>query len=509
MVVNDQAPIPIQQEMPTTPDWKHSAHHAIFRLNSQNVSSGRTVFNTPPTSQASGSPRPQNMVASPRTPKDADKSTLARSILRSLGRSSQSAGSTSTPSRNQPESTPRVQTTSQGAENGLVAIEAAQDETVATPVLLQPPAASAEVIVISDDSATASRSASVLEAPPRQPGKDISMGVLRNRLFKLNSDSAAKASTSEAFVDARESFPDVEAPEEISTPGAIQMALEDAREASPPQGSNASPPPVSRMFSPIDNGIMDVDEVQPAGPVRRSPSLDERLLLSLQKAVHSPTRLQSPADAGAQSRHSSASVPISNHFENRSTPEHALEPSREPLFFSSPLTSIEEIDMPIPTSSRDRDEDAFVPSGLLGLASSSPKKNKGKGRARDSDSDGIEFMGIMMRRSSPPRARKRQKVMHVDNDGDIEIIESSEPEEARQESRNLRRRFKVKVEVVVPPLSQELLRIKRRSESFGVPAGPSGIRRSSVKRPRIVSPVASETDEVEDLVGRGSDDSTW
>ena len=120
-------------------------------------------------------------------------------------------------------------------------------------------------------------------------------------------------------------------------------------------------------------------------------------------------------------------------------------PSREPLFLaSSPVSSSVDVETQM-VLERDTSEsnNAFSLTGLLG-----PTLNKGKGRALDSDSDEA---GVF---ESPHRPVKRQKVEHVEDDDEteVEVIDTSEPEE-RVYLTPPRRGWEVYVDV--PPLSHQ------------------------------------------------------
>ncbi|PSR92221.1 hypothetical protein PHLCEN_2v4751 [Hermanssonia centrifuga] len=123
--------------------------------------------------------------------------------------------------------------------------------------------------------------------------------------------------------------------------------------------------------------------------------------------------------------------------------------AREPLFLPSPPASTSDREELI---DEDIDMDSFIPSGLLGSRIPSPKKDKGKQRAIEEDFEVNEPQPIK------ERWRKRNRVVESDSDVEAEEILDS------KEGRIPRRR----VYVLVPPLPRAARRLNeklRRTEA--------------------------------------------
>ena len=137
-------------------------------------------------------------------------------------------------------------------------------------------------------------------------------------------------------------------------------------------------------------------------------------------------------------------------------------PSKQPLFYVSPdsppdggyNTSLSLVDG-IPD---------FLPSGLLG-GTPTNSQSKGKQRAHEVDGD------VAVAEQPPSQANRKGE--RAQSDSDVEIIDSSDPEELAQVRASNTRKLAPRMEpyVLAPPPSEQLLRIMARRNK-----GPKVVR---------------------------------
>lgn len=526
----------VSSKRSATPNWAESARHPTFKSNGQNHSAGQTVLSTPTT------PTPQT-AQSPRTPAHADKTRLARDVLRALGRPSGSFNTVTVPST--PAGTPSAPNLiSAERSNAFVnqaepipPFGAAEDQTV--------PAAQhteREVIVIDEDDASASETKAMANAIERQRDEDTAVIDTGGppAVVATNREPSPMITTINSTIN----FPDATEIVEVSTPGALEMIYNEAQQAlrihaapsrlrsheedaplpnatSPPTspllGSVASPPPVSRLSTPIEDTRQDITAVDDF-PMYQSV---EGLSGQEEHRPHSPPRTpnafvaQLPIlsrNGGGDSEHGArpASLLVSptiSQFGEPSTPGPVPQagPSKEPLFLSSPLSSSDSVinQILLPTDAASDSFDTFVPSGLLGVSTYQLSRSKGKGRARDSSSDEGRITENFTASSRP---KKRRKV--IPDDSSVEIVESSEPEEPLRQSQKTNARRRGFIMEVLVPHSERVERIKERIAAL---QGRSSTRHKSPRKAatkrRIVSDDSSE--EGDDTRDGGNHISAW
>ncbi len=412
-----------------------------------------TILNPPPSSQGNlPSTPPAGKRDTPLTP---NTKTLARDILRSLGR-------------------PRGSLSSNASSQGSPGPTKLRVDQHIPPPASQPsvPAPDQqyrekEIIVIDDDSSVSSRppfdSMSVDEVS--LPEKPVETS-LPHPLSPPRRPSPPQQSSSPA------EHPPVEKPPaavpspvdfdvvEIQTPGAIQMAYEEVQEML----QNGAPTATIDEIIGVQTGNVPI-------PAPSSP------------------RLSSAASPPPQSRSSTPADLVPAPRTPTPEPPPVAGPSKEPLFLaSSPPSSSADVEdqMVIEHDESDqRSTDAFTPTGLLGFGAAPPPQttsslNKGKGRALevDSDEDDDSMPGLN------PRRYKRQKVDHV-LASDSEAVETSESGEGVRRSQP---RKDGKVYVDVPPMSERYERYRRRVEQH------EGGERRKRARPLVVLSSASGSD---------------
>ena len=363
---------------------------------------------SPPSTPSAKGP---NIVLTPNT------KTLARDILRSLGRpsSSFSPSSQGSPTPSRPQEEPTAPPPRQASPPKVLA-------PTVSPSDLQ--YREKEIIVIDDDSSVSSPAAPMDDLSGNE--QPLPTNPVETSLPQPPSPPHVPSSPTLPYPPVQQ--PVVESPqpprhdvvdhevEEIQTPGVIQMAYEEVQEIL--QGQPTMDPP----SNPLDIAVGTSATILPV-PVSLSSPL-----------------LSSAASPPPRSRSSMSVEPIP------AEEPPVAGPSREPLFLaSSPVSSSVDVETQM-VLERDASEstNGFAPNGLL-LGST---LNKGKGRALDSDSDEA---GVF---ESPPRPVKRQKVEHVEDDDEteVEVIDTSEPEE-RLYLTPPRRGWEVYVDV--PPLSHQ------------------------------------------------------
>ncbi|KAJ3535058.1 hypothetical protein NM688_g7033 [Phlebia brevispora] len=138
------------------------------------------------------------------------------------------------------------------------------------------------------------------------------------------------------------------------------------------------------------------------------------------------------------------------------TPRQAVaSSSKTPLFL--PSRSPSDTDSPQRTNRADGESkvetEDFVPTGLLGIERSPTRKDKGKQRATEGD---VEMQSPL----SPQRlsARRKQRV----SSEDVEVIETSDVDEARAQHKPRGRRPKLQPYILLPPIPAAAVRINAR-----------------------------------------------
>lgn len=409
-----------------------------------------TVLNPPPSSQGNlPSTPPAGQRDTPLTP---NTKTLARDILRSLGRPRGSLSSNAS---------------SQGSPRpSKLRVDQHRPPTASQPSVPAPDQQyrEKEIIVIDDDSSVSSRppfdSISVDEVS--LPEKPVEASLPRPPSPPSRLPSPPQRPSSPAL-RVEKPAPAVPSPVdfdvvEIQTPGAIQMAYEEVQEML----QNGAPTATIDEIIGVQTGNVPI-------PAPSSP------------------RLSSAASPPPQSRSSTPADLVPAPRTPTPEPPPVAGPSKEPLFLaSSPPSSSADVEeqMVIEHDEYDqRSTDAFTPTGLLGFGAAPQQAasslNKGKGRALEVDSDDDDSMPSLTSR------RKRQKVDHV-LASDSEVVETSEHGEGARR-RQLRREYKVYVDV--PSMSERYERYRRRVEQ----RGESGDRRKRA-RPLVVLSSASGSD---------------
>jgi hypothetical protein len=400
-----------------------------------------------------------------RSPRQADTTRLARDILRSLGRPSFKQGSCISPAPSfaaeiSASNTKRKRSTS--IEDDMEKRQKTSD-AVGTVLVANTPASQPN-----------SRDTT------RPPSSATSMGI-EPAFVDVQTLNAAIPIVPQApattLADEDSDVVIVEEPEEIATPGALEMALQEAAQAaasglqevasqaqvptsaihnappvghfiiSPPSAKEAaSLPPSSRSSSPSQGELPTAGEI-PDGGIYGTDAPQLQLSTS-----------------GIQSQSVDELIPpIATISDSSPTPVTPVAgPSKQPLFFVSP-GSPRDVFRPSATLDENGVPD-FMPSGLLD-AGLPILIDKGKQRTHESD----DVMDVDAP-STPHRG--------ISVDSDIEIIEPPEPVKPRAWTGPMPR---AEVFVSVPPPVHRLL--LRRDKLV------SGVR---VVRGRIVSPDTSE-----------------
>lgn len=394
----------------------HPAPHSNNR-------SSQTVFSTPSRQKISAEPG----LHGPLTP---NPKTLAKDILRSLGRSVGSPSSVNSPSPGNTVSVKRKR-------SAELPERRVQQTTSETNTVSQLPleVTRREVIVIDDSSSLSST-----EVAPA----DVIRTSSEPLPIEPEETQAPDIEHSEDPAEAQEI-------QEIHTPGAIQMAYVEAQEML--QGDRPT-----------------VDFATAADDTARPPSRMTEVtspMLESAASLPPPSRSSTPVEAGSPSIRSE--VP--------STPQHVpvAGSSKEPLFLNSPTaTPSVENRMTVDTGADSSSTDGFVPSGLLGFGSPQNPSRKGKERMVASPSSEDDT-------KSPNRPSKRRKVIH---DSDSEVVATPESEEDLPPISfrpTFSERHSRKVVVEIEPMSE---RIKKFKEQFE--AGSSS-RSEVVRRGRMGS----------------------
>ncbi|KAI0686486.1 hypothetical protein BC835DRAFT_452420 [Cytidiella melzeri] len=416
-----------------TLDASHPAHQSTNR-------SAYTVLNTPSASQASQARHtpplsPGGALLSPNT------KTLARDILRSLGRRTDSSGTNSSsvgivaksPALNehQPPSAPQEQHEQ---------LPTATSNATSGPN--QQKSAERELIVIADDSSTSPQPGGAEEAT-------------------TNGDIAAKQrpQLQPLLVDEPEDpLPDVH--DMLQGQPSAPVLVEDV----------AGPAVPLVPASPILKTTSVEEILQSISiPQVSTASLDD-LAPAVPLAPTSPI-MSSAATPPPTSRSSTPVEPEAKISTPTPQPAPVAGPSKEPLFLASPSTSSVSVEnhMMADNAGSEGGTDAFIPTGLLDLSPSQPAPPAYKGKGRGLDSDSEEGNMDMAHLNSSSRPFKRRKVEHTA--GDTEVVETSEPEERAADRP---RRTRVKLEVVVPPLPELFQRAEasRLSSPWGTRTRP-------------------------------------
>ncbi|GJE87486.1 hypothetical protein PsYK624_035690 [Phanerochaete sordida] len=397
------------------------------------------------------------------TPDQADRSRLARDILRSLGRpSAQFLAQPSTSGKSGSEdanATAKRKRTSSTAESA--------DKRPKTDADKAESLAALQTAV--NGTEPASITASSAPAPP--PLQMIEILPASQAPLRPQADGEPPVSSKPLVSDT--------SVEEIRTPGAMELALNealrrtvlleqdspsapgapplDAPEASSSQLQYPTPPSHATDATAVLNGDVDMVDAQP--PPSSSPVLS----------------------GGASSE--PLVPPIATLSDSSSTPTTpSAGPSKQPLFYASPPDEHQELDAPLILALAD-----FVPSGLL--HEPQPKaRHKGKQRAYEPDSD-IEIL------DRPPPVRKgKGKGKQAARDSDVEMVEPSDPDELAELRRAQRRSPRKQAYVLVPRPSPEF----QRSASRG-----TGAR---VSKRRVLSSPESSNEDVDEFAEDFRDD---
>lgn len=216
---------------------------------------------------------------------------------------------------------------------------------------------------------------------------------------------------------------------EIKTPGAMALELEQAREStvipsSPVPGSGTPLPPSSRISTPdvehrqTNEEPMSVDDAQSAAQssMQGQPSGNSTpVLLPSNSDLLAGSSHSGDPSPRSPSRLDGAKLALTEASSGLATP--VAGPSKTPLFFAS--------DSPEPRDdSMSRATSLFVPSGLLGDCIPTPK-DKGKQKAVYDDGSDVEVI-------APPSRKALQKPRRNGRSRSLEVVESSEPDEAKE-----------------------------------------------------------------------------
>lgn len=334
----------------------------------------------------------------------------------------------------------------------------------------------------------------------------------------------------------------LEEPEEISTPGALEMALNNAISAihqlhpsalqqslvsdgaasSPADVSASSPADVSASLPPTSGSVSRGSEPARAGedvqmrdaprtfdiPVLDRPvrARDQPDLLSRRSygdvpiaytadsasAIHANAGEDTVGSGGAEVQHTgdAPATAISIPSSSSSAPATPVAgPSKQPLFYVSPGSSSD--GFPAHDADFDGGMPAFIPSGLLGGDELPPARSpsKGKGRAYEVDSD-VEVVDQVRVKLD----RRKQRVLDSDDEVQLLALDSEVEEDDDDEKRQGRakawgRAPQVRAYVLVPPPSEALRRILEARRS------------TAASEEREVSPDESEDEIAEDFRG--------
>lgn len=408
-----------------------------------------------------GSSRPSIL-----TPDQADKSRLARDILRSLGRPSAQTLAQMSPATKSTEDDGGANAKRKRALSGTKPADKRQkldDEPGVSP--------SPQPVVDASGAAPIDTSAppaidvaiqSVSEAPaPRVSSENDVPAEVR---------PSPSAQTNEEAV-------------EIRTHGAMELALSEALQ------SSSVPEEVQQPNALVSDVLVSTIAIGPL-PILNEPTPTTR----------SPSPPTYPAlnDLSDQIRSSSLNEPFSavplppptTFSDSSSAPATpGAGPSRQPLFYVSPDSPHNNIGTNLDLVGGLVD---FVPSGLLAEPQSSPSsKGKGKQRVYEVDSD-IEILDAPPAPPSPKKGKQRRR------DSEMEIVEPSDADELA-DFRNLSiRRPKAQVYVLVPPPSARLQKIWASQKK----------RTPRVSNRRVLSSSESSDEDVDEIAEDFRDDET-